>query len=229
MIDHLREVLYPLGFVAQIAFGGRLFLQWISSEIKGKSYVSPGFWRLTILANLVLLLHSLIQVQYHVCIATTCITIISWRNLNLMQPHHRQARFSTVLLLLITIIMTVTFAFVAQSYFSEGEDIVWLRIPSSIWHNPRQQIHTFWHVIGIIGVSLFALRFWVQWWFAELKKVSYLGYSFWWCSVIGDILSLLYFARIADVVNILGPVFGLIPHLRNLILLYKEQQQTTIG
>src|SRR4029079_16590954 len=82
--ESLREFLYPLGFLSGLAFGGRLLLQWILSEIHKESIVPRSFWILTILGNLLAFTHSLIQVQYHVCLIATCNGILGWRNLNLM-------------------------------------------------------------------------------------------------------------------------------------------------
>jgi lipid-A-disaccharide synthase len=74
-----------------------------------------------------------------------------------------------------------------------------------------------------MGLALFSTRFWIQWWCAEQEKKSYLSGSFWWISLIGESLCLIYFLKIHDPVNSIGPAFGLIPYIRNLMLIYKKQ------
>jgi lipid-A-disaccharide synthase len=46
-----------------------------------------------------------------------------------------------------------------------------------------------------------------------------LGAQFWWLSLVGDLMTLAYFTQIYDPVNIVGPALGLIPYIRNLMLL----------
>jgi lipid-A-disaccharide synthase len=77
-------------------------------------------------------------------------------------------------------------------------------------------------MLGFTGLLLFNSRFWVQWWSSEKRDSSYLGASFWWLSLIGDTLCLIYFIRLGDIVNLAGPLFGLIPYIRNLMLIKKN-------
>lgn len=215
MIEGWREFLYPLGFLSALTFGGRALLQWTKSEIAQKSVVTASFWHLSLLGNFLLLLHSFIQVQYHVCVIQACNAVIAWRNLNLLKPQSAQVKRSFVIGLLISAILLVTTLFLLI-----GDE--WFRIPLAPWQKHLQKpVNPLWHLTGFIGMILFASRFWIQWWCAEKYKVSYLGRPFWWLSLVGDLLTLLYFIRIEDSVNIVGPVFGLIPYVRNLMLLYK--------
>ena len=103
----------------------------------------------------------------------------------------------------------------------------WFRVP--VWYGQnveREQIPYVWHLMGFGGLVLFNSRFWIQWWLAEKHKTSYLGPSFWWMSLIGDIFCLGYFMRIGDIVNVIGPGIGLVPYVRNLMLIYKTRKST---
>lgn len=217
MSEEWRQWLYPLGILPALIFSARYLLQWITSEKKGKSVVMPLFWKLSIGANLLLLLHSLIQQQFHVCLVQGCSSVIAWRNLNLMQSSDRHVRFSYVLLLLMFAMAAVPLLFLMSSFFL-AFPLVWFRIPLS----PEAHIESFWHLAGFMGLVLFNGRFWVQWWGAERHKQSYLGVEFWWMSVLGSVLCFAYFVNIGDWVNMLGPVFGLIPSIRNLILIRRS-------
>jgi lipid-A-disaccharide synthase-like uncharacterized protein len=229
MIDSWREFLYPLGYLSALAFGGRFLLQWLTSEILQKSVVTRAFWQLSLVGNVLLLLHSFIQMQFHVCVVQACNAVISWRNLDLMHPRELQWRFPSVLSLLFGSIVATFLAFIVQGAIL-GEGIGdWFRLPTFAGHEVPRHLSLQWHLLGSLGVMLFSSRFWVQWWCAEREKTSYLGPGFWWLSLSGGILSLVYFVRIEDPVNIIGPLFGLLPYVRNLMLLYKKKTKETIG
>jgi lipid-A-disaccharide synthase-like uncharacterized protein len=223
-MDLSREWLYPLGFLSAIAFGGRVLLQWLTSEVKGRSVVMPAFWKLSLAGNLLLALHSFIQIQFHVCLIQACNAVISWRNLNLMQPLEKQISLQQTIKILVFAILATIGLFWLNGMFLLNHDDMWFRIPSTPWQdNSTLQISFSWHLIGFLGLTLFGSRFWVQWWCVEQQKMSYLSPSFWWISLIGESLCLLYFAKIHDLVNVIGPTFGLIPYVRNLMLIYKHQ------
>lgn len=216
MTESWRTLLYSLGFLSSVAFGARFLVQWLDSERKGKSVVTPLFWRLSLAGNLLLMTHSFIQVQFHVFLIQVCNAVISWRNLNLMRPPAQQVTLQTTLQILICSLIALSGAFLLQY----DPDIPLFRIPVNPWNpHPEVEIPPLWHVLGACGLLLFNSRFWVQWWYAEKEHQSTLGPSFWWLSLIGDLLCLLYFSRLGDPVNLIGPALGLIPYIRNLMLL----------
>lgn len=219
-----REFLYPLGFLSSLAFGGRFALQWLSSEYHGKSFVTRGFWILSLIGNFTLATHAMIQLQYHVCLVQTCNAIISWRNLNLMKPEGQRYPFKTVLLLMAGAITLMTACFSLQVSFASVESYTWFRVPIHAWtfSSGQSEFPLYVHLFGFIGIALFASRFWVQWWFAEKYQKSYLGKGFWWLSLIGDLMSITYFAYIGDAVNFIGPAIGTVPYVRNLMLMRRK-------
>lgn len=228
MIDSWRELLYPLGFLASVAFGGRFLLQWLTSEIERKSTVTRAFWQLSLFGNVLLLIHSFIQIQFHVCLIQACNAIISWRNINLMEDRKKQTTFRTVIYLLAGSIILVTATFLIQGYLMGHSFSDWFRLP--VWRDEAPpEAGILWHLFGTLGLILFSSRFWVQWWYAEKAKTSYLGLPFWWLSLAGGLLTLLYFIRIDDPVNIIGPAFGLVPYIRNLMLIRNERHSHSVA
>ncbi len=223
MFEDWRPFLYyPLGLLPSIFFTLRMLVQWFQSEKRQESYVGRTFWRLSLAGNILLLLHYFVQVQYPFAILQTGNAIISWRNLNLMKKDGIQP-LSSVFLYLGASISLVTLAFLGQSYFVIGE-IDWIRTPTKLWDVARQYHHISWHILGSLGGLLFASRLWIQWWQIEKTKKSELGPTFWWLSIAGSLLSLIYFIRIQDIVSITHFSFGLIPYARNIILLRKTKQ-----
>jgi lipid-A-disaccharide synthase-like uncharacterized protein len=77
----------------------------------------------------------------------------------------------------------------------------------------------FWNVIGGLGQAVFFSRFYVQWFATEKKKQVVVPVLFWWLSLTGTILLLLYgiFYDKHKVV-IFGYAFAWIPYIRNLII-----------
>ncbi len=223
-----RAVAYPLGFISALLFSARFIVQWIASESQKKSVVTPLFWQLSFCANLLLLVHAFVQVQWHVALVQACNAVISWRNLDLMQPLSVRASYRQVCLWLVGSAVAVTAAFAVQSYVFFGSFFDWIQIPSTPWSSEKLPNVTYlWHAVGTAGIVLFASRFWVQWWCAEKEKTSYLGEAFWWLSLSGAILSLVYFMHIQDVVNAVGPAVGMVPYIRNLMLLKATTAQNT--
>lgn len=227
-MENLRELLYPLGFLSSIAFTLRFLLQWISSEKHQRSMVTPLFWQISFVGNLLLFIHSFIQIQFHVCLVQACNGVIAWRNLNLMSPPDKQYKLLTVVTALGTTILTVTALFAIQSFFLSDTAPEWFRTPVKPWgaHSPTE-IPLVWHMIGFLGILLFNSRFWIQWWGSEVHRSSYLGPAFWWLSLAGAILSIIYFSLLGDIVNLVGPLFGLIPYIRNLMLIHQTNKKTT--
>lgn len=213
--NELRVFLYPLGILSTFAFTFRFVIQWLQSERRERSIVTASFWRLSLLGNGALGLHSLIQGQYPICVIQAINGVIACRNLNLMQPSFKQWKFRSVIAALVFSILLPTLLFWVYS----PDD--WLRIPTHSFQNFSDPLPSFYHFLGVAGVLLFASRFWIQWIQAEKSDESSLERSFWWLSLIGALLSITYFGMIFDYVNLIGPLFGLIPYSRNLILLRK--------
>ncbi|MCB1112638.1 MAG: lipid-A-disaccharide synthase N-terminal domain-containing protein, partial [Chlamydiia bacterium] len=134
--------------------------------------------------------------------------------------------FRTVLALFAFVSVIVTVLFLIQGWFFNNGVVEMFRVPVTPWSGDASaELPLLWHAIGFTGIVLFASRFWVQWWFAEKHQKSFLGGPFWWISLIGDLLSLAYFTQIKDPVNFIGPALGLIPYIRNIILIRKEQRK----
>ena len=223
LIDEWRSFLYPLGFLSAVAFSARFIVQWIASERAHQSVVPRSFWKLSLAGNLLLMLHSLIQVQYHVCVMQTCNAVISWRNLNLTQTRLPPVSFKKVVCFLLFSMCAMTALFIFQKEFLNSTDAGWFRIPVAPWQETTITTSLFWHLLGTCAYGLFSSRFWVQWWVLERSHSSQLPLSFWWMSFVGAIFSIAYFFHIRDSVNLIGPLMGLIPYLRNLMLLSQTQ------
>ena len=79
---------------------------------------------------------------------------------------------------------------------------------------------TIWFGIGFFGQGLFFMRWVVQWISSEKKKKSEIPILFWYFSLIGGLITLIYAIYRVDPVFILAQSFGLIVYLRNIYFIY---------
>ncbi|MCG8293142.1 MULTISPECIES: lipid-A-disaccharide synthase N-terminal domain-containing protein [Pseudomonas] len=86
---------------------------------------------------------------------------------------------------------------------------------------------TLWLIVGFAGQAVFTGRFVLQWLYSEFKRRSVIPVGFWYLSMLGSALLLIYAIYRQDPVFILGQAFGILVYLRNLQLIarYKEQKE----
>ena len=81
-----------------------------------------------------------------------------------------------------------------------------------------------WEMIGWGAQGLFASRFLVQWVLSERAKRSYVPIVFWYLSLSGGTLMLLYALNIAAWPIVIGQLTGVLVYSRNLLLIYRERR-----
>lgn len=82
-----------------------------------------------------------------------------------------------------------------------------------------------WILFGFIAQAMFMMRFLVQWIASERARRSVMPIAFWFFSVAGGALLLIYAIHRQDPVFIAGQGAGLFIYLRNLWLIYRERRQ----
>ena len=85
-------------------------------------------------------------------------------------------------------------------------------LPASIETNPEQIMI----IVGFAGQGLFAMRFIIQWLSSEKQAKSVIPVAFWYFSIGGGAVLLLYAIWRQDPVIICGQGLGLFIYLRNL-------------
>ena len=73
-----------------------------------------------------------------------------------------------------------------------------------------------WLGIGLLGQSLFFMRFLVQWIASERQRVSVVPRAFWYFSLLGGMTLLAYAIHQRDFVFTMGQALGLVIYGRNL-------------
>lgn len=80
----------------------------------------------------------------------------------------------------------------------------------------------YWTLFGFSAQFVFLMRFAVQWFHSEKQKRSVIPMSFWYLSIAGAIMILIYAIKRGDPVFIVGQFFALIIYIRNIILRNKQ-------
>lgn len=83
----------------------------------------------------------------------------------------------------------------------------------------------FWLIIGFLAQGMFASRFLVQWIASERQRKSVIPIQFWFLSLIGGFMLLMYAIYRKDPVFILGQSTGVIIYSRNLMLIYHRKRK----
>ena len=79
-----------------------------------------------------------------------------------------------------------------------------------------------WLVVGLVGQGAFFARFLVQWVVSERAGESFIPVSFWYLSVVGSIILLVYAIHRAEPVFLLGQLPNAFVYVRNLMLIKRS-------
>lgn len=80
----------------------------------------------------------------------------------------------------------------------------------------------FWLVFGLLAQLTFAARFLVQWIASEKAKDSVIPMSFWFLSIAGGMMTLVYGLVKREPVIIIGQALSTFIYLRNVMLIMKR-------
>ena len=83
----------------------------------------------------------------------------------------------------------------------------------------------FWLAFGIVAQLLFGARFGVQWVASERAGRSVMPLMFWFFSMGGGVLTLIYGIARRDGVIIIGQALSVLIYLRNLSLIFRERRE----
>src|SRR5215204_7304502 len=82
-----------------------------------------------------------------------------------------------------------------------------------------------WLAFGIVAQLLFGARFVVQWIASERAGRSVMPLMFWFFSMGGGVLTLIYGLARRDGVIIIGQALSIFIYIRNLMLIFKEERE----
>lgn len=85
-----------------------------------------------------------------------------------------------------------------------------------------------WAIMGLVGQLIFGGRFVLQWLVSEYKKKSHVPTSFWYISLVGSIIMLVYSVHIKNPIFMLGFSLNTLIYLRNIHLIYKHAKRNVV-
>jgi len=114
-------------------------------------------------------------------------------------------------------------SFIATAVLAIGSGLVKIFpfLPETIATQPEQLMV----IIGFAGQGLFAMRFIIQWLTSEKHARSVIPLAFWYFSIGGGAVLLLYALWRKDPVIICGQGLGLFIYLRNLYLIRRSSSE----
>ena len=95
--------------------------------------------------------------------------------------------------------------------------------------NVTSPIGIAWVALGFLGQLLFTGRMLVQWLVSEKQRRSVVPPIFWWMSLGGASMLMVYFVWRRDIVGVIGQATGWIIYLRNLWLIYRSGSDSSGG
>jgi lipid-A-disaccharide synthase-like uncharacterized protein len=81
-----------------------------------------------------------------------------------------------------------------------------------------------WKVLGLVGQATFGSRFIIQWLVSEKEGRSVIPVAFWYLSVIGAAITLVYAIHIEEPVFMLPQLAALLIYARNLYFVQREKR-----
>lgn len=81
----------------------------------------------------------------------------------------------------------------------------------------------FWLAFGLMGNAAFASRFLVQWIASERAGESVVPKAFWYLSILGSLILLIYAIHVKNLVFTLAYLPNCIVYIRNLVLIRRKE------
>ncbi|MHC4786370.1 MAG: lipid-A-disaccharide synthase N-terminal domain-containing protein [Planctomycetota bacterium] len=107
--------------------------------------------------------------------------------------------------------MNAFFALATDSPATTGWTQQWLDVtePWEMW----------WLLLGLLAQVVFFGRWIIQWVAGEVRRESVMPVMFWWCSLLGASMLLVYFVGRREPIGVLGQAIGWTVYSRNLYLI----------
>lgn len=93
------------------------------------------------------------------------------------------------------------------------------------WLNVNHTWELWWLGLGVLAQLIFFGRWVIQWIASERRQESYVPTLFWWCSLIGATMLLIYFIGRREPVGVMGQMIGWVVYSRNLYLISAKKRR----
>ena len=86
-----------------------------------------------------------------------------------------------------------------------------------------------WGGLGFLGQAVFGVRFLIQWIKSEQQGHSVIPIAFWYCSLVGGIISFLYAIHMQAWPLVMGQALPLPIYGRNIWMIYRDRRVAVAG
>lgn len=203
-------LIFSVGLLAQGCFSARILIQWLLSEKKHEVISPTLFWVFSLIGSYLMFYYGWLRDDFSIIVGQFISFYIYIGNLRLKGVWGKLPSVLRWLLLFTPIIAAIGTLHDGDHFvenFLRNEDIpLWLV------------------VFGTIGQVVFTFRFVYQWIYSSRKHESALPPTFWWISLIGSCIIVVYGVLRHDPILILGQSFGFLSYVRNLMIGYNSKK-----
>lgn len=208
----MSPIVIGIGLMAQICFSARILIQWFLSE-KRKEVVSPTlFWVFSLIGSYLMFYYGWLRNDFSIIFGQFISFYIYIYNLKLKNVWVRVPLLLRIALLITPLALALVFT------FNDG-----INFMDAFLCN--KAIPLWLVMIGTIGQSVFTFRFVYQWIYSSKNKISALPPTFWWISLSGSLIIIIYALFRVDPILILGQSFGFVSYIRNLMIGYNSKKE----
>lgn len=93
------------------------------------------------------------------------------------------------------------------------------------WASLHSMSDLIWLAVGFVSQLMFSMRFLIQWLVSEKHERSTVPVAFWYFSLAGAIMMMMYGIQRGEPVIIFGQSFGFVVYIRNLMLIYRQKKR----
>lgn len=191
------------GLSAQLLFTARVLTQWAASEREKKTVVPVSFWWLSFFGAIVQVIYSG-GIQNTIFLLNSLVPVVPYiRNLIIYYRPNRQPRNMMWL-----IVVAIGLGLIPEWIF---------------WRKNGSVLHDVWFYWGLAATAVFSSRFFIQWIQSERKRRNVMSAEFWYASLFGSLMMLVYSFAQGNFVFIVGFIFNGVPMLRNLTLIRRNR------
>ncbi len=217
-MQETQTLLQLLGIAGAVLFYGRFYIQWIVSEIQGRSVVPTAFWYMSGVGSVTLLLYGVFYLNSPVGALSHCFNSVIyarnlvhiWRERGVLTPARSRLFHGAIALLVAVGIVLVVYTWLREYRITQQAE-------------PSQQARVWgWIAIGVVGQGLFALRFLIQWIATELRRKSVVPVVFWYISFVAAILLMSSHLQRHEWLYAIGICATLLVYLRNIYLIHRK-------
>lgn len=199
-------IIFSIGFLAQFLFFTRSFIQWFKTEKAGKILSPVLFWQISLIASSVMIIYGILRKDPAIILGQFITFYIYIRNLQLQNEWKKMPVYFRYIIPFIPI-LCLTYIFTSDK--NNFKQIIF-----------NTEIGGWLMAFGVLAQLVFTFRFVYQWIIAEKIKSSPLPPGFWYISLTGAIMTIIYASLRLDPVLLLSNSTGLFMYARNIIINY---------